>query len=330
MKNKYSIDKNNQLLIKSPKSKIPLKPKGEFAINKNNQLEFYLNEPVAWRKLYDLPRKIAFVGNWSLNKDHDLELKLNKTRNQVGEEKIVLKGEIISTSQDKFAFEITGERYLKILNLSGTWAADEKNRIIFKVQKKLLPDTLIFGLAWQINQNQRIEYVYEKINLKTRSKTVQSLEFEGFWDILSNHKLTYNITGSSNSKFEFRAFISNPNLYPSKNIIKYRLGIGVKGSTNENARVISLYGEWKFSRDLGLIFSMDYGDGLIRKIEFGAEVSFNRNSIIFSLKDRVGEPLGITLTMTHKFINSLDPKAFIRLKSFQRRFEIEAGLTIPF
>ena len=330
MKKKFSIDKNNQLLIKSPKSKIPLKPKGEFAINKNNQLEYYLNEPIAWRKLYDLPSKIVFVGSWALNENHDLELRLNVTRNQLGKEIIVLKGEIISAEQGKFVFEIAGEGYVKIVKFSGIWQADDKNRIIFKVQKKILPDTLIFGLAWQVNQNQKIEYVYEKTNLKTKTKTIQSLIFEGFWNICPNHKITYSILGSSTSKFEFRAYLENPNLYPTKNIIKYRLGIGVKDSTNKDSRVISLYGQWKFSRNLGLIFSMDYGDGVIKEIEFGAEVSFNLNSIIFSLKDRVGEPLGITLTMTHKFINSLDPAAFIRLKSFQKRFEIEAGLTIPF
>ncbi len=75
---------------------------------------------------------------------------------------------------------------------------------------------------------------------------------------------------------------------------------------------------------------MDYGQGKVRAIEFGAEVTFGHNKVIFALKNELDEPLGITLTMTHKFLESFDAEAFIRLKSRQKEQVIEAGITIPF
>jgi len=75
---------------------------------------------------------------------------------------------------------------------------------------------------------------------------------------------------------------------------------------------------------------MDYGQGKVRQIEFGAEVTFGHNKLIFTLKNELGESLGATLTMTHKFLESFDVETFIRLKSLQKEQAIEAGITIPF
>jgi len=59
---------------------------------------------------------------------------------------------------------------------------------------------------------------------------------------------------------------------------------------------------------------MDYGQGKVRAIEFGAEVTFDHNKIIFALKNELNKSLGITLTMTHKFLEHFDAEAFIKLK----------------
>lgn len=75
---------------------------------------------------------------------------------------------------------------------------------------------------------------------------------------------------------------------------------------------------------------MDYGQSGVRSVEFGAEVTFARNKAIFALKNEFGEPLGITLTMTHEFLKHLDANAFIRLKSRQKEQTVEAGISIPF
>ena len=75
---------------------------------------------------------------------------------------------------------------------------------------------------------------------------------------------------------------------------------------------------------------MDYGQGRVKAIVFGAEVTFGQSKVIFELKNELGEPLGVILTMTHKFLEGLDAEAFIRLKSLQNEQATEAGITIPF
>ncbi|MFA5351604.1 MAG: hypothetical protein WC357_09825, partial [Candidatus Omnitrophota bacterium] len=95
-------------------------------------------------------------------------------------------------------------------------------------------------------------------------------------------------------------------------------------------QLIVLYGEWKFGRNLGVSFLMDYGQGRVREIEFGAVVTFGRNKVNLALNNEFGEPLGITITMTHKFLKAIDAEAFIRLKSRQNEQVVETGITIPF
>lgn len=337
MKLKYSVDNHNRLLIRSTKSKTPLIPKGSFSINKDSQLEYWLNEPLSWRRLYNLPSRIVFEGNWSLNVNHDLELRLSKTREHLEDSRIVLKGGIVSIDNNVLSFEIvtaqgefTGVSQFRILKLAGIWQADERNRITFRVNKKQFPDTLTFKAGWQINKNQQIEYTYEKTSLITKSKIDKTIVFDGFWKIDSRHRLIYILSCSFDSSFVFKAQIENPNVYPQGKSIKYRLGIGISKSKKLDYKVITLYGEWKFKRNLGLIFKMDYGDNNVQELEFGAEVSFEHKRLVFSIKDTRGKPLGITLTYSYSLFNSLEPQAFIRLKSYRKELGFEAGFSLPF
>ncbi|MDD2680313.1 MAG: hypothetical protein PHO03_05915 [Candidatus Omnitrophica bacterium] len=330
MKLKYSIDSRNQLLVKSPKSKTPLTPCGIFSVNKNNQLEYWLNEPPRWRAIYNLPKKLVFEGSWSLNANHDLELKLSKTAEQSEGERLVLKGDIISVDNNILAFEVVSRQTLRILKLSGAWQADEANRLVFQVEKKAFPDELIFKAGWQLNKNQQLEYTYTKTRLATKSKINQSFTFKGFWKIDSRHKLVYILAHSPDARFDFKVQLENPNIYPQDKAIKYRVGMGLRQPKGPDYRLITLYGEWKFKRNLGLIFSMDYGNHKVQEAEFGAELTFERNKFVFSLKDRRGEPLGITLTYSYSLLNALEPRVFIRLKAIQKELGVEAGFSIPF
>jgi hypothetical protein len=97
-----------------------------------------------------------------------------------------------------------------------------------------------------------------------------------------------------------------------------------------SGQLLILYGEWKFGRNLGLSFKMDYGRGKVRVIEFGAEVTFIRNKVNLVLKNEFGKPLGITLTLTRQLFKSLDAKAFLKLTKRRQEQSIEAGITIPF
>lgn len=335
MRHRYSVNNGNLLIIKPSGKKNNLVADGDFRVNKDNQLEYWLNEPVSWRRIYGLPRKIVFTGSWRINKNYDLELILDKARNQFQGDILTIKGDIISTGADILAFQIktydrNGLLHIQILQLSVIWLADQANRLSFIV-KKHTPDILTFGGDWQLNQNQQITYVYEKTELKTKTKVSRVLTFEGFWQINSANKLTYILRHSLDSKFDFRAQVETPSIYSQEGIIKYRLGVGVKQASRTKEKVVCLYGIWKFSRKLGLSFQVDYDNGVISKVEFAADVTFSRrNEVTFALKNKKGEPLGFNVIFTHKFLNSLNAEAFLRLKESWKEKRADLGVRIPF
>ncbi|MDD5560641.1 MAG: hypothetical protein PHT50_00705 [Candidatus Omnitrophica bacterium] len=215
---------------------------------------------------------------------------------------------------------------LRVVKLKGAWRANEYNELVFEAaasRGRPKPDKYTFKGTWEVNKNQQIEY--------NCGEGPDVLTFKGHWNISSANKLVYALEGSSTSRFEFKVQLESPTLYPKKGEIRYRIGIGTRKSRLSGpGQIIILYGEWKFGRNLGLTFQMDYGQGRVRAIEFGAEVTFGRNKVIFALRNEFGQPLGITLTMTHKFLKAIDAEAFIRLKSRQKDQAIEAGISIPF
>jgi len=333
MKYRYSVNNDNHLLIKLPKTKESLCVRGRFDIDKNNRLTYWLNEPSSWRRVYSLPGKIIFKGNWQLNNNYDLELVLDKTERQFEDDILTIKGNIISTDRDILAFEAKtydekGLLHIRILKLSVTWLTDETNRLSFIVKKRP-PDILTLEGDWQINDNQQIIYTYEKVELKTKTKVSNTLTFAGFWQISKVNKLTYILKHAPDSRFDFRVQIETPNIYPQAGVIKYRLGVDIREAKKE--KIISLYGAWKFSRKLGLIFQMDYGKHGICGIEFSADVSFDKkNAVTFCLKNKIGEPLGLSVIFTRKFLKALDAEAFLRLKESCAESRIDAGVRVPF
>lgn len=333
-KNRYTVDNFNHLVIKQKHKR--LIADGRFLIDKDNRLIYWLNEPSPWRRQYDLPDKISFKGNWRLNPNYDLELNLVETKEQFEGDRLVLKGEIISADRDTMVLEIKsldnqGLLHIQILKLAGSWQADEYNRISFVVKKKTLPDILTLEGIWQINQNQQIIHTYEKTDLKTKTKTSNTLTFEGFWQINSTNRLTYILSRSSESRFDFRVQIESPNLYPKEGVMKYRLGIGLREEKLPHTKIISLYGTWKFSRKAGLSFEMDYGQGKIQSIDFGTNIHLTKtDEVVFSLANKRKEPLGIYITFTHRFLKQHDAETFLRLKKLQKESGIEAGVRIPF
>jgi len=214
--------------------------------------------------------------------------------------------------------------HLRILKLKGTWRANDYNELCFEVTlRKGPPETYTFKGSWKINNNQQIEYTSEDGR--------DALTFKGYWDISAANRLVYILEGSSTSRFEFKVQLESPILYPKKGEIRYRIGVGLRQSRlSAPAQILILYGEWKFGRNLALSFQMDYGQGKVKTLEFGAEVTFGHNKIIFALKNELNKPLGITLTMTHKFLEHFNAEAFIKLKSRRSEQAIEAGITIPF
>jgi hypothetical protein len=213
---------------------------------------------------------------------------------------------------------------LRLLKLKGTWRANQYNELVFEaVGHKGKPERFTFRGAWKVNRNQQVEYTFED----GRGIVV----FNGYWDFPSRNRLVYILEGSSTSRFEFRVQLESANLRPKQGQIRFRIGIGLRSSRlTKPGRLLILYGEWKISRNLSLSFRMDYGNKTVRAIEFGAKVAFGRNDLSFAVLSESGKPLGITLTMTHKFLKSLNAKAFLRLKSCQKEQGLEAGFSLPF
>lgn len=218
----------------------------------------------------------------------------------------------------------TNRQCLRLLKLKGTWSANDYNELCFEVTlRKGPPESYTFKGSWKLNNNQQIEYV--------SGDGRDTLTFKGYWNISCANRLVYILEGSSTSRFEFKVQLESPVLYPKRGQIRYRIGIGLRQSRlTSPGQMLILYGDWKFGRNLRLIFQMDYGQGRVKGIEFGATVTFGRNQVIFALKNELGEALGMTLTMTRKFLQSFNAEAFIRLKSLQNEQAIEAGITIPF
>ncbi len=320
---------NNQLSTRYlPSEKKNILP-GQFKLAKDNNLIYLIEDLQGWRRKYNMPDKIEFEGRWRLNSNHDLVLNLDKKKH-FAKSQIVLKGDILDCRGNSLIFAIKSgysDRVTKarLLRFKGKWQVDKTNRIIFEVYRRNIADILTFKGAWQLNKNQEIVYEYQKLKTKNKRKLV----FKGFWNISSKNRLSYVLEGKGESRFDFRAFLGTPNVYPAGGKIKYRLGTGLRESAK--GKTITLYGVWKFSRKFGLVFEMGCADKKVRKMQFGASVNIDdKNRVIFNLNDRQGKPLGMSVTFKRKHFNNRDFEYFLRLKREETKPRTEIGGTIRF
>lgn len=320
------VDDSNHLLVKNLKLDKAIVVSGKFK-TKNNNLVYLINKSAGWRRIYNLPKEIKFQGKWRLDSNYDLVLNLKKTEFAKGV--LVLKGKVLKADADYLIFKIKSKNSalkneISYLKLKGLWRADKYNRITFEVKKKKVPDILTFKGVWQLNKNQKIIYTYTQLNLKTKRTSKGILTFDGFWQINKKNRLKFVLSKSSQSFFDFRVQIQTPNLYPAKGVIKYRLGIGLK--KNKNRKSITLYGNWKFSRKLGLVFEMHYGRSSSKSIHFGATLNLSqKDKVIFALRGKDKKPLGITVTFKRKLLSNKNFEYFLRLKKQGKSVYIGAG-----
>jgi len=336
MKPRYSVNKNNQLVVKQSRHKPVVLP-GYFGIARNNQLSFKINKSSEWCREHGFSLETGFEGTWKIDQNHDLEFSLKETQRQRGQDTFTLKGRFIAAEGDALVFELKsydekGLAHIRMLRISGTWHADEYNRLNFEVARKGSPDALVFKCGWQLNKTQEIIYKYENTFLKRKTRACQSFTFKGSWQIKDANTLSYILEHSSGSRFDFRVQVGSPNLNPKEGKIKYRVGIGLVAGRPAEKKIITLYGAWKFSRALGVIFEMNYSEGRLRSMEFGADIyPYGRDRLSFYLKNEEGKSVGIILTYTHKFLKKSDAEAFLRIKKIAGGGSgVEAGLRIPF
>jgi len=332
-KARYAVDSHNRLVVKRGKKR--LNPAGRFSV-KDNILYYWLNEPQAWLRKNSLPQKLKFAGAWKLNKNRDLVLDLSQGRNARRKETLALHGRILPAQGDVLAFELAADcpgnkKEYRILHLTGAWKASEDNGLFFEAKKRVLSDILSLGTGWKLDKRQQVVYTYTKTDLVRRSKSEQTIEFRGSWQLLRKDYLTYILERGTASRFDFRVQAESPNLYPQKGVIKFRLGAGVKQQAKAEPKTLSLYGTWKFGVSPALTFEMDYGEKKVKALTFSADIDLSeKDTIVFTLVDSRRRPLGLQLQFNRKFLKKHDAEAFLRLKKLCDESVIEAGVSIPF
>jgi len=301
-----------------------------FKINKKNNLELLFDKKSYWKKEKNFPGKMELRGRWELDVNHNLVLYLKENKSFLSKKRLIFKGNILETQSNALGFSvhsINNESLQKptLIKLNGRWFSDRFNRISFEIKKDKDSDILTFRNEWQINKNNRIEYVYEILKTKEKKK----IFFDGFWEIFSKKKIKYNLTKSGSEAFNFSVALQTPNLYPAKSKIKYRIGVGFRKERQD--KVISLKGNWKIGRDLGLIFESDYAKNNPRSIKFRAKVKVNEvNDLIFTIYNKDGEPLGMSVKFLRKSTSKKHFEYFAKLAKSKTDTSLNLGCTFRF
>ena len=251
----FSINKDHQLILKDLSLPKSYAIKGKFVIDSKNRLIFLVNQSRAWKRQHHLSDKITFKGVWTLNRNHDLRIILNKKENRFKGKKITFRTQLLDYRDNTLLFTIKSKENrsiarIRLLKVRGDLHLDRYNRLTFIIKKPKRPDVLMFSGAWKLNRNQEIVYEYQKLKTKTKRKIV----LKGFWGITSRNRLRYYLAGSNKEFLDFKVSCQSPSLHPSQRAIKYRLEVGA--GKRKKKKVITLRGEWKIKRNLALEFIM--------------------------------------------------------------------------
>jgi hypothetical protein len=327
---RYELDPYNRLvLFDGGRSGLPEFRRvldGRFKIDKNNNLSYHVKAPL--REAEKIPHQIKLKGEWALTDDHNLRLTLDKRGRETFGDEVTLRGDILDAKANSLLFAVTtrkaaGARSTYVLNLAGSWKADENNRLSFRVKKENgASDILTFSAAWEVDNNHGIVYRYEKSDLVTRKKKIHSLAFRGSWDIKDACRISYALDGRTDSVFDF---MTSAGVF-KEGYIKYEVGIGLAGRLRPKGKTITLFGKWSLKRGAGLVFEVEYGNGRLAAITFGADAELtDKDKVSFRLKDRAGNKgLEATLELSRRIFNG-EGGAFLRALKEKRESAIYAG-----
>jgi len=200
----YEVDPFNRLVIKEVNGKSRVKKfrqvvHGRFKVDSKNRL-FY---EVSKSSQIDIPQKIKFSGNYSLDKGSNLIFTLSKWNNQCLGNRLRLKTKVIDANANELVFLVSmmpglglRKRTGYTLKLHGSWQADKNNRLTFGVKKeKDNVDRLTLFNAWKINKNNEIQYAWPH-----RGGTIT---LKGKWIIKDKYRLSYVLDKRIKSGFNF-------------------------------------------------------------------------------------------------------------------------------
>jgi len=324
----YEIDPYNRLIINKAGKKSELARfrqvlDGRFKVDKNNTLTYHIKASTPQGT--ELPHQVKLEGKWVLDKDHNLCISLNKLGRETLGDKLTLKGEIIDTSKNSLAFSLTTRtkenmQSIYILQLKGAWQADKNNRLTFRIQKEEGScDFLTFKGTWEIIKKHKIIYKYEKAQLIRKRKKIHTLIFQGYWNIKEKARISYVLDARTDSVFDFKTSLG---IFKDK-YIKYEIGIGVGKA--QFKRTLTLFGKWKIKKNVGLVFEVEYENGNVQAITFGAEAKLTaKDSISFKLKNEKDKNISAQLQLSRKILKG-DGLSFLRFLKSKDKIAVYVG-----
>ena len=311
---RYEIDPHNRLTILGPyrfRSVID----GTFKLAGRNNLAYHVKKS----DNLDVPQQIKFSGTWSLSKDHELILTLDKWNNQCEGNRLVFKGDLIDASSNELVFSIETKQGISLLKFSGAWQADKRNRFTFNITREEGDaSVLIFQGVWAVNEQNEISYTYTRTSLESKEKIENSVVLKGYWNISQKNRLSYILSEELNSQFDFKVSFEEA----KKGSLCYALGVGYA----PGKKIITLIGTWKIDNKAGLLFEMEYSKGRVKAIIFGASVKGRDGCLLeLKLKNESGANLGIEVNLTKQLFAG-QGEAFIKALSCGKEMSIVGGM----
>lgn len=323
---KYEFDPHNRLTVTNTALRgVRRVLDGQFKISGHNTLTYHVKSPIP--SDIKAPHQIKLKGTWSLTKDHQLRLTLDKLGRETLGDTLTLQGEILDVKNNSFLFAVSTRTkdnlpFIYILEVVGFWQADEHNGLTFRAYKERSKfDSLTFDGTWQIDENYQVTYSYQKERLLRKSKKIHTLIFKGYWDIMDKARISYILERDSLSGFNFNARVGTF----KEDYIKYELGIGVSRKKKPVKRTITFFGKWKVRKNTGLAFEVRKGGKRIQDIVFGAKVKLTDKSMAgFNLKNSLNKEIGAELELSRDIFKG-EGQVFLRLLKTRGESAILAG-----
>ena len=299
---------------------------GSLAVDRRNRLQYRVGS-AGREQVFNLD------GTWRLTPDHALALTLHGAGRE-DRRSLYLNGAVVRATHDTLVFalrrrESDETRASQRLTLSGRWQADARNRLTFLLeQAEGEEDRLTLQGGWEVGPHHELAYRYERRLTPRGALQVQSLLFEGAWDIAGTDRLVFRMRGSSDATFEFTARLQTPSLIARDGRLVYEVGIGMAGGATRRQQV-TLFGAWKVNRDLSVSFEVPYAGGRVEAIRLTGTFALGaRNQVVAALSSRQGEALGLTVVFTRELFP--DARLFLRVQHDAEERSVIGGVQVRF
>lgn len=221
-----------------------------------------------------------------------------------------------------------GKTATRTARLSGKWKANKRNEIEFEVERESgKKNVLTFTGSWKVGPSNEIIYTWRRTSGKRKTAVLNTLTFKGAWALSDDLQLTYTLQGADDETFRFTGAFQTKSIFAKKGEIRYQLG-AVAAGRRGRARTLTLFGKWKLSNKLALVFELEGEARKKSELRFGADYAMTEDTQISArLTGKQGEPLGVEVVFTREFWKG-DAQAFVRLKKSLSESAVEAGVTL--